>query len=62
MDVISERIERAKDYTASAEDELRQAREHQKKARQRQCCILCIVLGILIAILAPVLYTQLGKS
>jgi len=61
MDVISERIERAKDFTGVAEEELRKAKEQQRKARNRQCCIFIIVLCILVAILAPILITQLGN-
>jgi len=61
MDVISERIERAKDFTGSAEEELRKAKEQQRKARNRQCCIFLIILCILVAILAPILITKVGN-
>lgn len=62
MDIISERIDKAKDFTAQAERELQSAEEQAKKARQKQCIIFIIVLVILIVIIAPVMYTQLQKS
>jgi len=60
MDVISERIDRAKDYTVAAEKELIEARAAQRRAAKRQCCILVLVLCILAAILAPILFTKIG--
>jgi len=62
LDVIENRINHAKDYTLQAEKELNQAENYQKKARQRQCCLLILVLAILVAILAPILATKLKSS
>jgi t-SNARE complex subunit (syntaxin) len=53
LDVIENRILKAKNYTEKAEVELQEAEEYQKKARQRRCCLLFIVLGVLVAILLP---------
>jgi len=62
LDVIENRIQHARDYTVQAEKELHSAENYQKKARQRQCCLLLILLGVLVAVLAPILATQLKKS
>jgi len=62
LDVIENRIQHARDYTVQAEKELQSAEVYQSKARKRMCCLLFLLLGILIAVLAPVLATQLKKS
>jgi t-SNARE complex subunit (syntaxin) len=62
LDVIENRIILAKNYTETAEVELQHAENYQKKARQRKCCIMMILLGVLVVILAPILATQLGSS
>jgi len=62
LDVIETRITAARDYTVQAEKELHTAENYQTKARRRQCCLLLILLGVLVAVLAPVLATQLKKS
>jgi len=53
LDVIENRILKAKNYTEKAEVELNEAEEYQKKARARRCCLLMIILGVLVAILLP---------
>jgi len=62
LDVIENRIILAKNYTETAEVELQHAENYQKKARARKCCIMILVLGVLVVILAPILATQLGSS
>lgn len=62
LDVIENRIIKAKNYTEKAEVELNEAEEYQKKARARRCCLLFIVLGVLAVILAPTLLSTVGKS
>jgi len=53
LDVIENRILKAKNYTEKGEVELIEAEEYQKKARARRCCLMFIVLGVLVAILLP---------
>jgi t-SNARE complex subunit (syntaxin) len=62
LDVIENRIGKAKDYVEKAETQLAEAEVYQKKTRKKQCCLLILLLAILIAIIAPVLGTQLSKS
>jgi len=62
LDVIENRIGKAKDYVERAEGQLAEAEVYQKKTRKKQCCLIILLLAILIAILAPVLGTQLSKS
>ncbi len=60
LDVIENRIMHAKNYTEKAEVDLQEAEEYQKKARNRQCCILIILLVIVAVILGPTLGKALG--
>jgi len=62
LDVIENRIGKAKDYVERAEGQLAEAEVYQKKTRKKQCCLIILLLAILIAILGPVLGTQLKKS
>jgi len=62
LDVIENRIGKAKDYVEKGEEELRDAVTYQSKARKKQCCLIIMLLVILIVILAPILGTQLKKS
>lgn len=62
LDVIENRIMHAKDYTEKAEVELNEAEDYQKKARQRRCCLLLILLAVLVAILAPTLLKTVGDA
>lgn len=62
LDVIENRIGKAKDYVERAEVKLAEAEVYQKKARKKQCCLIIVLLVILIAILGPVLGTQLSTS
>lgn len=62
LDIIENRITNAKAYTERAEVELKHAETYQKKARNKRCCILFMLLAILIAILAPILSSVLGSA
>lgn len=62
LDVIENRITNAKAYTEKAEVELKSAETFQKKARNRRCCLLFIFLGILLAILLPVLSGAINSA
>lgn len=62
LDVIEGHVMNSGDYIHRGELELREAEDYAKKARQRQCCIVMILLGILTAIVAPILATQLNKA
>ena len=62
IDNIQKNIEQAKYHVEKAEVDLVKAKEYQQAARKKKCCILMIVIGILVAILVPVLITQLGKA
>jgi syntaxin 1B/2/3 len=62
LDVIENRVQKAKSYVEKGEVELVKAEKHQKGARKKQCCLLILLLAILIVIIAPILATQLGKS
>jgi t-SNARE complex subunit (syntaxin) len=55
LDVIENRIQKSTQYVKDAEKELVKAADYQDKARQRKCCCLIIALGILVAILVPVI-------
>ena len=60
LDVIENRIMHAKNYTEKAEVELQEAENYQKKARNRRCCILMVLLVIVAVILGPTLGKALG--
>jgi len=62
LNVIETRISNAKDYTIKGTQALKEAQEHQIKARKRKCCLFMIVLIVLVVILVPVLATQLKNS
>jgi syntaxin 1B/2/3 len=62
LDVIENRVAKAKAYVEKGEKELVKAEGYQKKSRKKQCCLLIILLAVLIAIIAPVLGTTLSKS
>jgi t-SNARE complex subunit (syntaxin) len=62
LDVIEHRIQNAAAYTKAAEIELVQAEGYQKKARQRKCCLIMIVLAVLLAIIVPTAVTTLKSS
>jgi len=62
LDVIENRVAKAKDYVEKGEKELAQAETYQKRSRKKTCCLLIILLIVLIVIIAPVLSTQLSKS
>ncbi len=62
LNVIENRINTAKDYTEKGKTLLFQAADYQRKARKRKCLLLFCLLGILAAILIPVLVTQFKKA
>ena len=62
IDNIENNIKTAKTYVEKGEKNILQAEEYQRSARKKKCCILLIIIGILIAILTPVLATQLKSS
>lgn len=62
LDVIENRITKAKAYTERAVVELEHAEKYQKKARNKRCCLLFIVLAVLVVILWPTLATTLNSS
>lgn len=62
LDVIETRISKARDYTERAEVELHSAEDYQKKSRSKMCIMLVLLVIVLIAVLAPTLYTQLKSS
>lgn len=60
LDVIENRILKAKNYAEKGEVEINEAEEYQKKARARRCCLLFLLLGILVVILVPTLLKTVG--
>jgi len=62
LDIIENRVAKAKAYVEKGEKELIKAEKHQIGARKKTCCLLIMLLIILIVILAPILATQLGKK
>jgi len=62
LDVIEHRIQNAAAYTKQAQEQLVQAEHHQTKARQKKCCLLMILLGVLLAILVPSILAGIKKS
>jgi len=62
LDVIENRIIHARDYAEAGEVELVDAEDYQRKARNRRCCLFMIALGVLAAILVPVIWTKLKSS
>jgi len=59
LDVIENRVLKAKGYVEKGEKELSQAEVYQKKTRKKQCCLMLLLLVILIVIIAPILGTKL---
>lgn len=62
MDNIVSNITVAKDYVQKAEIDLVQAKQNMQSARKKKCCILIIVLGIVVAIVAPTLGVKLSSA
>jgi syntaxin 1B/2/3 len=62
LDIIEKHVHAAKDYAERGAVHIEKAEEYQKEARKRQCCIIMIVVGVLVVILAPILATQLNKA
>jgi len=61
FDVIERRLNNAQAFTAQAVEDLKKGEEYQRKSRKRMCCIIAIVIGILVAIIAPIMITVVGK-
>jgi len=62
LDIIETRIATAKDYTEKAAEELEVAVTHQNAARKKSCCLFIILIGIVIVIIAPILWKNFYKS
>jgi len=62
LDVIELRIQKAQQYTKQGETELVQAEVYQNRGRKLKCCLLLIVLGILIAVIVPVVLVSSKKA
>jgi t-SNARE complex subunit (syntaxin) len=58
LNVIEERIVKAKDYTEKAQKELVEAGEYQDKNRKLLCAVIILALIILCAVLFPILKAQ----
>lgn len=61
INAIEHDVEDTKKGTVAAHQELVQAREHQKSATKKKICIVFLVIAIFLAILIPVLITQIPK-
>jgi t-SNARE complex subunit (syntaxin) len=62
LDVIETRIQHAKNYAEKGEAELYEAEDYQRKARNRKCCILIVLLAIVAVILGPTLANVLPSA
>lgn len=62
LDVIENRIEHAKAYALKAEEELHQAEIIQRKSKKRCCCVLLCLMGMLIAIILPILVSAMSNA
>jgi t-SNARE complex subunit (syntaxin) len=62
LDVIENRVINSRNYVEKGHEELVGAEKHQMKARKKECCLLCVGMAILVAVLVPVLSTQLKDS
>ena len=62
LNIIEHRINNSKHHVETAEVELQSAEVYSKKSRKCTCCLLFLCMGVLIAILAPLLSMKmLGK-
>lgn len=61
LDNIENHINNSKNYVEKGEVEIQEAEDYQKKARQRRCCMLMVLLGVLIVVLAPTLASTIGR-
>jgi t-SNARE complex subunit (syntaxin) len=57
VDSIAGHVTNAKNYVAAGNKKLDKAKEHQKAARNRMCCIILIVCVIMCLVLGPVIGT-----
>lgn len=62
LDIIETRIANAKDYTEQAAEELEVAVTSQNSARKKSCCLFIVLLGIVMVIVAPILWKNFYKS
>lgn len=62
LDIIEKRVGSAKAHVTEAQAQLEIAESYQKKSRKKQCCLIIILLAVLVAILAPTLYSTLKTS
>jgi len=61
LDIIADRIEKAKVYAEKAEIELKSAEVYTRKSKRRKCIILICMLAILLFTLVPLLSELLPK-
>ena len=60
IDSIENHIEEASHQVTAGVHELRQASEHQRKARTKMCCMILVIIAVIIAaILVVVLAIKL---
>jgi syntaxin 1B/2/3 len=59
IDNIEQDIGKAKDHVVGATEKLDQAKQHHKSYRKKMCCFILIGFIIIVAILAPILITQI---
>lgn len=62
LDVIENRIGKAKAYVEGGEIQLQQAEVYQQKARRKRVCLLIILLVILVIMIAGILGGVLSKA
>jgi t-SNARE complex subunit (syntaxin) len=58
---IEYNVEETKGATVAAHEELVEARNHQKSAGKKKCCIALIIVAILLAIFVPTLIVMIPK-
>jgi len=58
LDLIENNITAAKNKTAGAHEQLRQAEDQQKKSRKKNCCLLFLVLAVAAAIALGVIVSR----
>ena len=62
INVIEQRVAKSLDYVQKGEEELKKARQHQKKAGKLKLILLLIFVVIAIIILVPILITSTSKK
>lgn len=62
LDIIENRIAKAKDYTEQAAEELEVAVTHQTAARKKSCCLFLILVAVVVVIIAPLLWKNFYRA